>query len=193
MSYQHILPKAILLDRDGVINFDSPDYILTPEQWIPVPRSLEAMALLRKYHIKLGLVSNQSAVGRQMIRDEDFQAIHNKMMLETEAVGGCLEHIAYCTHHPDDGCLCRKPLPGMIQTSLKAFDLFNEPQSAIMIGDSLRDVQSAVAAGVQPILVQSGYGDADDILRQSRGIAPSIQAYPDLWTAVHAILGEAIC
>jgi len=193
MSYQHILPKVVLLDRDGVINFDSPDYILTPEQWIPVPDSLQAIARLTTHHIKVGLVSNQSALGRQTISENAFQAIHHKMMDEIEAVGGCLEHIAYCTHHPDDGCLCRKPLPGMIQTSLKAFDLSNEPQSILMIGDSLRDVQSAVAAGVQPILVQSGYGDADDILRKSRVIAPSIQAYPDLWMAVHAILGEAIC
>jgi len=191
MSSQHILPKVALLDRDGVINFDSPDYILTPEQWIPVPDSLQAIARLTTHHIKVGLVSNQSALGRQTISEDAFQAIHHKMMAEIEAVGGCLDHIAYCPHHPDDGCSCRKPLPGMIQTSLKALDL--NPESAIMIGDSLRDVQAAVAAGVKPILVQSGYGDADDILKKSQVIAPSIQAFPILWAAVTSLLGEVIC
>jgi len=187
------LPKAILLDRDGVINLDSPDYILTPEQWLPVPRSLEAIALLSQAHIKLGLVSNQSALGRQMIREDDFHAIHQKMMREIETAGGCLNHVAYCPHHPDDGCLCRKPLPGMIETSLQAFGLQHEPESVLMMGDSFRDVQAAVAAGVTPILVQSGYGDADKILTKSQAIAPNIQVYADLWTAVSAILGESIC
>lgn len=193
MSSQHILPKAILLDRDGVINFDSPDYILTPEQWLPVPHSLQAIALLKKYHIKVGLVSNQSALGRKKISPKVFQSIHRKMIQDIEAKGGCLDHIAYCPHHPDDGCTCRKPLAGMIQTSLKAFDLSNAPESVMMIGDSLRDVQAAMAGGVKPVLVQSGYGDANMILKKSQDIAPSIQVFPNLWTAITSILRASPC
>jgi len=193
MSSLHSQPKVILLDRDGVINFDSPDYILCPEQWLPIPRSLQAIALLKKHHIKVGLVSNQSALGRQTLGEDVFQTIHNKMMREIEAAGGSLDSIAYCPHHPDDGCTCRKPLPGLILTSLKALNVCHEPESVLMIGDSLRDVQAAVAAGVKPVLVQSGYGDASEILKKSQAIAPSIQAYDDLWSAVTSILGVPSC
>jgi len=193
MSCKQILPKAILLDRDGVINFDSPDYILKPEQWMPIPRSLEAIALLKQYAIKIGLVSNQSALGRNMLSHEVFQSIQVKMVREIEAAAGRLDYIAYCPHAPDDGCLCRKPLPGMIVSSLAALGLSHEPESVMMIGDSLRDVQAAVAGGIKPILVQSGYGDPERILHKSREIAPDIQDFPDLWTAVTTLLELPSC
>jgi len=185
-----ILPKAILLDRDGVINFDSPDYILSPEQWRPIPGSLEAIAKLTKAGISVAIVSNQSAIGRGMIEKDTFQNIHAKMLLSIEALGGQINHVAYCPHTPDDNCLCRKPLPSMVIESLAALNLENEPQNVYMIGDSLRDMQAAWAAKVSGILVQSGYGNAVDIFAKAQLHDPEIESFPDLATAVHSILED---
>ena len=185
---ERIFPTAILLDRDGVINFDSPDYILSPEQWKPIPGSLEAIAKLTQANIAVAIVSNQSAVGRGMIDSDTFQNIHAKMLLSIEALGGRIDHVAYCPHAPDAGCPCRKPLPGMVLESLAALNLDDKPQSVYMIGDSLRDMQAAWAAQVSGILVQSGYANAADILAKARLDDPDIQSFPDLATAVRSIL-----
>ncbi len=183
-------PKAILLDRDGVINFDSPDYILTPEQWRPVPGSLAAIARLTCAGIPLAICSNQSGLGRGMLNQDTFEAIHAKMLLCIEDAGGRIDHVAYCPHAPDKGCDCRKPKPGLLIESLKTFGLENEPQSALMLGDSVRDVQAAQNAGVPAWLVQSGYGDAAAILEKSSALMPDIRAFADLAAATDAILGE---
>lgn len=184
-------PAAVLLDRDGVINFDSPDYILAPEQWLPVAGSLEAIARLSKAGIAVAIVSNQSALGRGMMDQNTFNTIHAKMMLAIEQAGGFISHVAYCPHGPDEGCNCRKPKPGMVLDTLQALDLQDKPETVLFVGDSIRDVQAAAAAGVDAILVQSGYGDASDILKKARQLQADIITYADLTTAVDAILGEA--
>jgi len=180
------LHKAVLLDRDGVINFDSPDYILTPEQWEPIPGSLEAIARLTQRAVPVAICSNQSGLGRGMMNEEMFRAIHAKMMLAIEDAGGMISHTGYCPHTPDDGCGCRKPLPGLIEEALDALDL--NADEVIMIGDSTRDIEAAHAAGVDSVLVQSGYGNAEMILQRSLVINPNVKAYPDLAAAVDAIL-----
>ncbi len=182
------LPKAVLLDRDGVINFDSPDYILTPEQWHPIPGSLEAIAKLHKAGISIAICSNQSGLGRGMMNEELFHAIHAKMLLAIEEAGGMLTHAAYCPHNPDDQCSCRKPLPGLVFEALKALNI--KAEHAIMIGDSTRDIEAAHAAGVDSVLVQSGYGNAQAILQRSLVINPEINVYPDLAVAVDSILSH---
>ena len=191
MSFHSKLPKAVLLDRDGVINFDSPDYILTPQQWRPIPGSLEAIVKLNRHAIPVTVASNQSALGRGTLDETTFQAIQNKMITSLEALGGHFDDIAYCPHHPEAGCLCRKPLPGMIHQSLALLGLSDAAHQSVMIGDSLRDVQAAVAAGVTPILVQSGYGDAAEILEKSRQFYPTIQAFANLAEAIDDLLGAA--
>jgi len=178
-------PKAVLLDRDGVINFDSANYILTPAQWNPVPGSLQAIAQLTDAGIAVAICSNQSALGRGTLTQEVFQSIHAKMMLAIEEAGGEIAHVAYCPHAPDDGCTCRKPLPGLLNESLALLGVAAE--DALMIGDSIRDVQAAHAAGAQAVLVQSGYGNAADILEKSRALFTDIHAYPNLVTAVNAL------
>lgn len=180
------LPKAVLLDRDGVINFDSPDYILTPEQWQPIPGSLEAIAKLNRAGIPVAICSNQSGLGRGMMNEKLFHAIHAKMLLAIEEAGGMLTHAAYCPHSPDDGCNCRKPLPGLIFEALEALNL--KADEALMIGDSSRDIEAAHAAGVDSMLVQSGYGNAEMILQHSLVINPEIKTYDDLASAVDALL-----
>jgi D-glycero-D-manno-heptose 1,7-bisphosphate phosphatase len=188
MLSSHVSPRAVLLDRDGVINLDSPDYILTPEQWQPIEGSLQAIAQLTQAGIPIAIVSNQSAVGRGMIDADTFQAIHHKMMQSIEDMGGHIAHVSYCPHSPDDGCDCRKPLPSMVVESLAALGLSHAPQSALMIGDSFRDVQAAYAAGVPAMLVQSGYGDAEGILKKSQKLLPDIKVFPNLSVAVSHIL-----
>jgi len=184
------LPKAVLLDRDGVINFDSPDYILAPDQWRPIPGSLDAIGRMTAAGIPIAICSNQSGLGRGMMDQDSFEAIHAKMLLCIEDCGGRIDHVAYCRHGPDDHCNCRKPKPALLIESLQAFGLENAPQTALMIGDSIRDVQAAHAAGVPAWLVQSGYGDKGAILEKSRAIMPDIRVFSDLATAVNAILGE---
>jgi len=182
-------PSAVLLDRDGVINFDSPDYILTPEQWLPIPGSLEAIARLTKAGVAVAIVSNQSALGRGTIGQDAFNAIHAKMMLAIELAGGFISHVAYCPHAPNDDCDCRKPKPGMAEDSLAACGV--SANAAVMIGDSVRDMEAAHAAGVAGILVQSGYGNAENILQTSRRFMPDVHAFDNLAAAVDALLGEA--
>jgi len=182
-------PSAVLLDRDGVINFDSPDYILTPEQWLPIPGSLQSIARLTSAGIAVSIVSNQSALGRGTINQDSFNAIHAKMMLAIEQAGGFISHVAYCPHAPDAGCICRKPKPGMVEDSLAACGVTAD--AAVMIGDSVRDMQAADAAGVNGILVQSGYGDAESIMQTTRQFMPSVRAFDDLAAAVDAILGTS--
>lgn len=182
------LPKAVLLDRDGVINFDSPDYILAPEQWEAIPGSVEAIARLTKAGIPVAICSNQSGLGRGMMNEELFHAIHAKMLLAIEEAGGMLTHAAYCPHKPEDHCECRKPLPGLIIEALDALGV--NAHDAMMIGDSTRDIEAAHAAGVDSMLVQSGYGNAEVILQKSITINPEIKAFTDLAEAVDHILGE---
>jgi len=183
-------PKAVFLDRDGVINFDSPDYILAPEQWHPIPGSLEAIARLTAADIPVAICSNQSALGRGMIDQSMFESIHAKMLLCIEQAGGRIDHVAYCPHGPDDGCSCRKPKPELLLESLQAFGLQDSPDSALMIGDSFRDIQAAHDAGVPAWLVQSGYGDKNAILEKSRTLMPEIRVFKSLAAATDALLGE---
>lgn len=184
-------PKAVLLDRDGVINFDSPDYILSPDQWLPIPGSLEAIAALTAAGIPIAIVSNQSALGRGMFDAETMRAVHDRMIDAIEAAGGRIAHTAYCPHAPEDGCDCRKPKPGLLVEALAALGV--DAGDALMIGDSIRDVEAAVAVGVRPMLVQSGYGDAATILAKAQRLAPDIHAYDNLAAAVDALLQEAAC
>jgi len=179
--------QTVILDRDGVINFDSPDYILSPEQWQAIPQSLEAIAKLKQAGKQVTVCSNQSALGRKMIDQLMFDSIQAKMITETEQAGGSFDYIAVCPHGPDDGCACRKPLPGMLIDTLKALDI-QDKRSAVMIGDSYRDVQAAHAAGIDAMLVSSGYGDEDTIFEKSKALMPNIQTFNTLAEAVAMIL-----
>ena len=181
--------QTVILDRDGVINFDSPDYILSPEQWQPIPGSLEAIAMLKQAGLQVTVCSNQSALGRGMIDQVMFDAIQAKMIAATEKAGGRFHYIAVCPHGPDDGCTCRKPLPGMLLDTFRALDI-QDKSTAIMVGDSYRDVQAAHAAGIDAILVSSGYGDAVVIHEKSKQLMPDIQMFNNLSKAVTYILED---
>jgi len=187
------LPLAILLDRDGVINFDSPDYILKPDQWIPIPGSLQAIARLCARNIPVAIVSNQSALGRGMIDHATFDAIHDGMMTAIEQAGGHITYTAYCPHTPEDRCDCRKPKSGLVLEALEVLGLQDQASSVILIGDSVRDVRAALDAHVHPILVQTGYGNATEILSRARRLDPGIRMYPELVSAVDHLLENPSC
>jgi D-glycero-D-manno-heptose 1,7-bisphosphate phosphatase len=148
--------KYVLMDRDGVINEDSPDFIKSPEEWIPLPGSLEAIALLHNHGFKIIVISNQSGVARGLFDAATLDAIHAKMTALAEAQGGKIERIYVCPHGPEDGCECRKPKPGLLLDFARDYqtDLHNLP----FVGDALRDMQAALAAGAWPLLVKTGKG-----------------------------------
>ncbi|MBF2755142.1 MAG: D-glycero-beta-D-manno-heptose 1,7-bisphosphate 7-phosphatase [Gammaproteobacteria bacterium AqS3] len=148
---------VILLDRDGVINHDSPDYIRSPEEWIALPGALEGMASLHRAGWRLAIATNQSGIGRGLYSRATLERIHAKLRGELDAAGGCVESIQYCPHTPDDSCTCRKPAPGMLHALGRALEI--ELSGVPFVGDSLRDLQAARAAGCTPVLVRTGYGE----------------------------------
>lgn len=146
----------IILDRDGVINVDSDEYIKSPDEWHPIPGSLEAIARLNKAGYIVTVATNQSGIGRGYYSVATLEAIHKKMQDALAAVGGHIDKIVYCPHSPDDHCDCRKPQPGMIKQLAKEYA--ENPSNILMIGDARRDLEAAHAAGARTILVLTGKG-----------------------------------
>ncbi len=177
--------KLIILDRDGVINEDSDAYIKSPDEWIPIPGSLEAIARLNRAGYTVLVATNQSGVGRGYYDLQTLAAIHGKMNRLVNDAGGWIEEIFFCPHTPDDHCDCRKPKPGLLQQIQEQFntDLHDVPA----IGDSMRDLEAAAAVGARPILVLSGKGKKT--LQQLDG-DPAVPVYDDLAQAVDEIIKE---
>ena len=150
--------KLIVLDRDGVINHDSDAYIKSPDEWRPIPGSLEAIARLRKAGYHIVVATNQSGIARKLFDAATLGAIHAKMHRAVEEAGGRIEAIFFCPHGPDEGCACRKPRSGMFDEILQRFQAAAINVHAI--GDQLRDLQAAQAAGCRPVLVLTGKGSA---------------------------------
>jgi D-glycero-D-manno-heptose 1,7-bisphosphate phosphatase len=143
--------KMVILDRDGVINFDSPEYIKSAEEWHAIPGSLEAIADLNRAGFLVTIATNQSGVGRAYYTLEILEQIHEKMKNELAIVGGHLDGIYFCPHKPEDNCLCRKPKPGML---IKIFEDFGiDPKDAVFIGDSLRDLEAAQSVNCPAIFI----------------------------------------
>ncbi|MEZ5558551.1 MAG: D-glycero-beta-D-manno-heptose 1,7-bisphosphate 7-phosphatase [Pseudomonadales bacterium] len=180
--------KLVLLDRDGVINYDSPEYVKTPEEWVPIPGSIEAIAALKRAGFAVAVCSNQAGVGRGIIEREDLDRIHQKLHATLAAAGVVLDALAVCTHHPDDGCRCRKPAPGMLLQVMRELGI--GPEQTCCVGDSVRDVQAALAAGCCSVLVLTGNGAADEVRARRLG---NHQVYADLAAFAAALLGEEPC
>jgi D-glycero-D-manno-heptose 1,7-bisphosphate phosphatase len=150
--------KLIILDRDGVINHDSAQFIKSPEEWKPIRGSLEAIAKLNQWGYRVVVATNQSGVGRGLFDMDTLSAIHEKMMKAVAQAGGRIDAVFFCTHTDADQCDCRKPKPGMLAEIAARY---NVPLAGVpVVGDSLRDLLAAVAAGAQPILVLTGKGAA---------------------------------
>lgn len=146
----------IILDRDGVINQDSPDFIKSPEEWLPIPGSLEAIAKLTRAGHTVVVATNQSGIARGLYSLEMLDKIHQKMQNELAKVGGQIDAIYFCPHGPDDACVCRKPKPGLFLEI--ANDYRTNFSDAVAVGDSWRDLQAAQTAGCKAVLVKTGNG-----------------------------------
>lgn len=148
--------KLIVLDRDGVINKDSPSFIKTPEEWIPIKGSLEAIARLSQAGYEVVIVTNQSGIGRGLFSADTLAKTHVRMIDYVQQHGGQIQSVLFCPHHPDDGCDCRKPLTGLYQ---QLADRLNISFGGVYsVGDSIRDLKAAKAAGARPVLVKTGNG-----------------------------------
>lgn len=148
--------RYVLLDRDGVINEDSDQFIKSPDEWRPIERSLAAIALLNARSFKVVVASNQSGIARGLFDLATLDRIHQKMLDLLAELGGTIDAIYFCPHGPDDDCPCRKPKPGLLRAF--AADFHADLHDAVVIGDSLRDLQAAEAVGAQAILVRTGKG-----------------------------------
>lgn len=148
--------SVVILDRDGVINEDSVDYIKSPEEWHPIPGSLEAIALLKEKGYLVYIATNQSGVGRGYYTQDGLKAIHEKMLSQVEAAGGNIDGIFFCPHTPEDQCQCRKPAPGLLLQIFAAAGVM--PSDCVFVGDSHRDIEAAIAAKCAAVLVLTGNG-----------------------------------
>jgi len=148
--------KLAIIDRDGVINHDSDAYIKSPDEWVPIDGSLDAIARLSRAGWKVVIASNQSGLARGLFTIESLNAIHAKLRHELAQAGGAVDAIFVCPHGPDDGCECRKPRPGMFLDIARRYDI--SLQDVPAVGDSWRDLQAASTAGCTPWLVMTGNG-----------------------------------
>jgi len=147
----------IILDRDGVINFDSDQFIKKPEEWKPLPGSLEAIARLNQAGYRVVVATNQSGIGRGLFDMSMLNAIHDKMNKACALVGAHIDAIFFCPHTSECNCNCRKPKSGMLEEIAARYNLSNLVGVPV-VGDSLRDLQSGATLGAQPYLVLTGKG-----------------------------------
>lgn len=164
--------QLVILDRDGVINHDSPDYIKHVGEWYPIDGSINAIARLSGAGISVCIATNQAGIGRGLYTREDLEGIHRHLTDLVQKAGGVITHIAFCPHHPDDNCNCRKPSPGMLTTIARVtkIDIAHQP----FVGDSVKDVEAAIAAGCTPVIVRTGNG------RETARRFPDVLVFDDL-------------
>jgi D-glycero-D-manno-heptose 1,7-bisphosphate phosphatase len=176
--------KAIVLDRDGVINEDSSEYIKRVDEWKPLPGSLDAIADLSRAGYAVFVVSNQSGLNRGLFGFDELARIHRRMREAVEGAGGELAGIYYCPHRPDEACSCRKPSPGMLQQLAREHDV--ALAGIPFVGDKWSDIQAARAVGARPLLVLTGHG-SETAAEHGAEIA---EVYADLAAAVRSLLSE---
>lgn len=172
------MSKVIFLDRDGVINQDSPFYIKTVDEFIFLPKSVEAIALLHKAGYKIGVATNQSGVARGYYSLADLESIHEKMLQEIRRGGGEIDAIAFCPHLPEEKCGCRKPEPGLLLKLAKRLCVNLKGQ--YFIGDRISDIEVALQVGAKPLLILSSMTDRAALLNY-----PQVPIFNSLWECVN--------
>lgn len=180
--------KLIILDRDGVINHDSDAFIKSPEEWIPIKGSLEAIARLNQAGYRVVVATNQSGVARGLFDIKTLNAIHQKMHTAAQQAGADIDAVFFCPHSADDNCDCRKPKPGMFHEIAKRFNISLRGGVAT-VGDSLRDLQAGYVAGCAPYLVLTGKGEKT---QAKGGLPPGTLVFPDLSGVVDFILKSPV-
>ena len=182
LTHEHSM-SLVLLDRDGVINEDSPTYIKRAAEWRPIAGSLDAIARLNRAGRKVAICSNQAGVGRGILSMEGLNEIHREMRERLAEAGGHIDGIFCCIHSPDEGCECRKPAPGLLKRAMA--ELNHQPDTTTFIGDSLRDMQAALAARCAPVLVRTGNGTDAEPGARAIGVD---RIFDDLATATDWLL-----
>ena len=184
--------KLIILDRDGVINEDRDDYVKSVDEWIPLPGSLEAIALLNQAGYQIAIATNQSGLSRGYFTINDLHAMHNKMDKLLKPLGGHIDSIFFCPHMDSHGCDCRKPLPGLmkeIALRYKRSESNTPLQGVPIVGDSLRDLQAGIALGASPHLVLTGKGQKT----LDKGVLPEgTQIHTDLMAFAQVMLEDKV-
>jgi len=149
--------RLLILDRDGVINEEREDFVKSVDEWLPIPGSIPAIARLSRAGYTVAVATNQSGLARGLFTEDDLMAMHERLIAAVAAEGGTLDAVFYCPHGPDDGCDCRKPAPGLLYRIEQSVDI--PLRGSAFVGDSLRDLEAAVRAGCQPVLVRTGKGE----------------------------------
>lgn len=175
--------KIIILDRDGVINHDSPEFIKSPAEWRPIEGSMEAIAQLNQAGYTVVVATNQSGIARKLFDMETLNAIHQKMHNAAQMVGATIDAAFFCPHAADSNCDCRKPKPGMIHEIAKRYKI--ELKGVPVVGDSLRDLQAGFVLGCAPHLVQTGKGLTTEA---AGGLPPGAQIHRNLAEMVTELL-----
>jgi D-glycero-D-manno-heptose 1,7-bisphosphate phosphatase len=175
--------KLVILDRDGVINHDSPSHIKSPDEWRPIPGSLEAIAQLYQSGYHVVIASNQSGISRGLFDMATLNAIHDKMHRALALAGGRVDAVFFCPHADEAHCTCRKPRAGLLEEISHRFNI--NLQGVPSIGDAQRDLEAAAAVGAQPILVLTGKGEQT---RRAGKMPPGTLVFPDLGEAVKSLI-----
>jgi D-glycero-D-manno-heptose 1,7-bisphosphate phosphatase len=179
--------RLVILDRDGVINEDSDEYIKCPAEWVPIPSSLEAMVRLNQAGYRIVVITNQSGIARGLLDVPTLNRIHSKMHHLLAQMGGGIEAILFCPHLPGDNCNCRKPHPGLLQELGRRLHIQLDGVPAV--GDSIRDLQAAQAVGAKPLLVRTGKGK---IAEEDASLPAGTELYDDLASVVEALLKHGL-
>ena len=167
--------KIVILDRDGVINLDSDAFIKSPDEWVAIPGSLEAIARLNHAGYRVAVASNQSGIGRGLFDMAALNAIHTKMHRQVAAAGGRIDAVFFCPHTAEDHCECRKPKPGLLRMIAERFEI--GPEDTPVVGDALRDLQAGAALGFRTHLVRTGKGEKT---LAAGGLPQGTQVHDDL-------------
>ena len=184
--------KLIILDRDGVINEDRDDYVKSVDEWVPLPGSLEAIALLTQAGYQIAIATNQSGLSRGYFTINDLHAMHDKMDKLLKPMGGHIDSIFFCPHLDSHGCDCRKPLPGLMKEIALRYKRSesNAPlQGVPVVGDSLRDLQAGIVLGASPHLVLTGKGQKT---LEKGGLPEGTHIHADLVAFAQTILEDRI-
>lgn len=177
--------KPIVLDRDGVINIDSDDYVKSAEEWLPIPGSIKAIAALSRAGFDIFIATNQSGLGRGLYSPLSLEQMHSKFLTLVEEAGGKIGGIVFCPHTPEDNCECRKPKTGLLKEIESKFAC--RLANAFFVGDSTRDIQAALAYGCKPVLVKTGKGRQSIVKLNELGIIDFL-VFDDLASAARFII-----
>ena len=177
--------KHVILDRDGVLNYEAPDsgYVREPADFLWLPGSLEALATLTRAGLRLTVATNQSGVGRGIMSLAQLTAVHDRMLTEAAAGGAAIDAVLFCPHAPGDRCSCRKPEPGLIHEAISRSGIAAE--DSLVVGDAQRDLEAAARAGVRSVLVRTGKGRRTEAALRGT----EVRVYDDLSQLAHELVG----